>query len=262
VAGNKDIGTHTSLAQRIYIHKAPVDVLHPRNLLMALAGLLQSKTGSQIIFVRSWDILKANRDPLLLKTLENAALVLPVSRTIASMAKFMGKKVPHCYYPFDTIIRILTWLESMDGSLFLLGGGKGEIQLIEQNVRQTFPGIRFLGRHAGVFPKHMDASISTAVQKANPNLLLAGKGLEGRDRWLYSRRTSLSKGLFLWSGEWFDFIIQKRRRPVKPAVRAGREWISELYSHPGKILRVPLFLGFWLRLLAVRVFSRSPARTD
>lgn len=233
-----------------------MDIVEPRNLMIVLSGLLgEGKTkASQVMFVRSWDIIRAHHSPMLLRTMQEAALVLPVSRAISGMARFLGHPRLHCYYPFQTIIKILTWLESMGGSLFLLGSGKQDIVSVEQNVRQTFPHIRFLGKYPGVFPKHMSESVAMAVHKANPHLLIAGSGLKGRDRWLHVRRNVLNSGIMIWSGEWFDFIIQKRRRPGKVAVRKGHEWIWELYSHPGKLFRVPVFLLFWLRLVLHRLF--------
>ncbi len=247
-------GLRSELVRRIYIGKVPVDIVEPRNLLVVLAGLLQRQDGAQIVFARSWDIYRAQRNQNLLNAMKAAALVLPVSNMILAMAGFLGHPRPHRYYPFDSIIRILTWLESMDGSLFLLGGSGQQIASVEQRVRQTYPHVRLLGKYAGAFPRHMDASVVLAVQKANPHVLLSGGGLPGRDLWLYRRKNRLNKGLMLWSGEWFDFVIQRRRRPVKTAVRRGHQWISEFYTHPLKVFRAPLLGGLWLRLLFLKLF--------
>jgi N-acetylglucosaminyldiphosphoundecaprenol N-acetyl-beta-D-mannosaminyltransferase len=244
----------TELAKRIHIGKAPVDIVEPRNLLIVLARLLQSRGGSQIVFVRSWDLYRAHHDPLLMKTLQHAALVLPVSRMIQSMARFLGLARPPRYYPFDSIIRILTWLESMGGSLFLLGGTQSDIASVDQNVRQTFPHIRLLGRYAGRFPDRMSPQVAMAIKKADPDILLAGGGLRGRERWLYAQRSHLNNGLMIWSAEWFEFVRLRRHRPVKTAIRSGREWISELLSHPRRIFRIVPLMFFWLRLLAIRLF--------
>lgn len=244
-----------SLVRRIYIHKAPVDIVDPRNLPVVLSSLLSSSGPSRIMFIRTWDLYRAHHDPLLLRTMNNAALVLPVSRMIGHMARFMTRQRQlFRYYPFDSIIRILTWLEDMGGSLYLLGGSASDIVAVDQNVRLTFPKVRLLGRYTAYFPDRMAISVATAIHKADPDILIAGKGLAGRDRWLYRNRRNLNRGIQIWSSEWFDFVIQKRRRPSKPAVRHGREWISELYSHPAKTFRLfPLTL-FWLRLLMAKVF--------
>ncbi len=245
---------HSVLIHRIYIHKAPVDIVQPRNLLVALSRLIQNDGASQIMFVRTWDIFRAHHDPQLLRAMNEAALVLPVSRMIMAMCRFLGINEPVPYYPFDTIIRILTWLESMGGSLFLLGGSNSDISAVEQNIRQTFPRVRLLGRYSGVFPARMGKSVALAIKKADPDILLAGSGLPGRDRWLFQNRRYLNRGIRIWSGEWFDFVISRRRRPVRPAVRGGREWISELYTHPVKVFRFAPLAFFWLRLLFVRLF--------
>jgi N-acetylglucosaminyldiphosphoundecaprenol N-acetyl-beta-D-mannosaminyltransferase len=254
LAGDTVKHRNAALSRRIYLNKVPVDIVQPRNLLIVLAGLIQRGEASQIAFVRTWDVYRAHHDPLLLKTLENAALVLPVSRMIVSMARFLRLPEPVTYFPFDTIIRILTWLESMGGSLFLLGGTPARIVSVEQNIRQTFPHVRFLGRYAGVFPRGMGESVVMAIRKADPDILLAGGGLPGRDRWLYRNRGSLNRGLMIWSGEWFDFVIQRRRRAVRTAVRNGREWIPELKSNPLNILRMLPLAFFWFRLLIFRLF--------
>ena len=238
--------------RRIRIHRVPVDIIDPQDLSGVLANLLKAKKGSQIVFVRSWDLVRANWSPARLKILNNAALILPVSRMIATMARFLRYPVPQCYYPFDTIIRILNWLENSGGSLFLLGGRANELIAIEQNLRITFPKMRFLGRYQGFFAKGMEGAIAKAISKASPSLLLSGIGI--REPWLHYKKALLNKGLMLWSYEWFDFVLRKQRRPVKTAISRGHEWIFEFYQNPFRVFRVPIIWIFWLRLLLLRLF--------
>ena len=236
--------------RRIYIHKVPVDIVHPQELPDTLATLSKSKTGAQIVFIRSWDLVWAHYSPIRLKILNDAALVLPVSRMIRSMARFLRQPSPHCYYPFDTIIRMLTWLESVGGSLFFLGGKNNTV--IEQNLRLTFPKARILGRYPGFFSKNMGQSVAMAISKANPDILLSGTGISRH--WIYHRKHILNKGIILWNPEWFDFVLRRRNRPVKTAIARGHEWIFELYMNPLRAFRMPLIWDFWLKLILVRLF--------
>ena len=236
---------------RIYIHKVAVDIVDPEHLPQILANLIDKKENANIVFIHSWDVIKAHRSPATLAMLNNAALVLPVSRMVAAMASFLHCPVPVCYYPFDTIIRILAWVESRGGSLFFLGGNKREVLVIEQNLRTTFPKLRFLGRFSGFFSRNVGRSVTMAVGKADPGILLVGTGL--RKYWLYYRRALLNKGIMIWNEEWFNFVLQKRRRPVKTVIARGHEWIYELYAYPFKVFRIPIILVFWLKLLFVRL---------
>ena len=150
---------------------------------------LYEKAGTkQIVFLSIWGLLRAKRNDVYMECLKNAALVLPVSKSIVKGASFLKKQVPVRYNPFSTIISILTFLESRYKSIYLLGGKKSSLMDSERNLRATYPGLQIVGRYVGYYPKSVEKDIISAVYKSNPALVLIGDGIRHGETWAFEKR--------------------------------------------------------------------------
>jgi UDP-N-acetyl-D-mannosaminuronic acid transferase (WecB/TagA/CpsF family) len=83
---------------------------------------------------------------------------------------------------FQTIVRLLSRGEATAAPVYLLGRNTEELQRIEQNVRATFPGLRVVGR--AVFHPASIASVTTAIKKAGPRMVLSGVVSNSFLRWM------------------------------------------------------------------------------
>jgi N-acetylglucosaminyldiphosphoundecaprenol N-acetyl-beta-D-mannosaminyltransferase len=86
------------------------------------------------------------------------------------------------YPEFQTLVRLLARAEETGGSIYLLGRNATELQRIEQNVRDTFPGLRIVGR--AVFHPASIASVTTAIRKSAPRIVLSGVVSDSFFRWM------------------------------------------------------------------------------
>lgn len=231
-----------------------MDVVPAEGLDSVLRQLLKSRGTHQIVFVRTLDILKARRRPHLKKCMEEAALVLPVSRGIQTAARKLGYGTVPRYFPFNVAIRTLNQLEEIHGGLYILGDKADSNQIVEKNLKQTFPGMRVVGRYVGKYPRQMHGNIMTAIAKASPNLLLCGSGLKGMDMWIHRRRARFPVGVQIWSGECFDYFASRRKRPGTVTFRNGHEYLAESWGRPWRVLRFPLHVWFRFLVLMSRVF--------
>lgn len=248
---------------RTHLFGIPVDCVMPENLSKVLDRLSEKSSmhegeGGQIVFLRLSNLLRARRDPSYRRVLQKAGLVLPVSREISRALALLGRPLPARYSPIETLIRILGWLETRSGGLYILGGSARDIMTVEQRLRQTFPGSRIVGRYMGDFPKGTEEKICTAIRKSNPLLLLGGPGLLGGDKWIGRRSRQLNTGLQVWSAEFFGYILGREHKVNKVSFRKGREYLQDIRRNPAKALIFLKILWFRFRVLCERVFSRRP----
>ena len=75
--------------ERIRVAGVPVDVIRPEQLEKVLFELLATSGTKQIVFLSVWNLLKARRNPEYKLCLENASLVLPISKSIIRGAAFL-----------------------------------------------------------------------------------------------------------------------------------------------------------------------------
>jgi len=155
--------------------------------------------------------------------------------------------------PFDFVIRFLGALETRGRSAYLLGTDRKNLQNAEQNLRQTFPGVKIVGRYTGRYPKPMERNILTAIKKSSPDFVLVGSGVRGKDKWIYRNRKEFPRGVFLYSAAVMDIVSGKRKKVSREAFRKGREFLPELARHPWRVLRGFVYAYYGLLLLIYRI---------
>jgi len=244
----------------------PIDIVHPEelpevvdNLLMSRneQGVVSSGKGKNIVLLSLWDLLRARRNGLFRSYVLEASLVIPISRSIVSGVKFLTGKVPARYMPFNFVVSLLTLIERREGSLFLLGGVNPVLKKTERNLHITFPHVTIVGRYAGHIRKRDEPFVIEAIRKASPSLLLAGKGIRGKELWLARNNTRLNSGFRLWCSDLFDVFAEKRRRPSDAVFDKGLESIGFCFRNPLKFFRIFSYFRYKFLLLFYRLSKRS-----
>ena len=182
--------------KRIEILNVPIDIVPPEALEPLLTGMLSNNEFNQIVLLRLKDLMRARRNHEFRGTLQRAALVIPISKSLVGGVAFLKKGKASRYMPFDFIIRLLGILEKNAGSVYLLSSTPKELQKTEHNLKASFPGLRVVGRYNGFFPKTAVEDIILAIKKSSPSLLLAGRGVKGKDLWLAANRSNFNPGIF------------------------------------------------------------------
>jgi N-acetylglucosaminyldiphosphoundecaprenol N-acetyl-beta-D-mannosaminyltransferase len=245
----------TQERERVNLLKVPIDIIAPDQLGSVVYNLLASGKEQNIVLLSIWDLLRARRSGEYRSYVQNAALVIPISKSIVSGIRFLlGRKAVR-YMPFDFVINLLTFLENREFSGYLLGGQKRILSRAEKNIHQTFPRLRIVGRFPGSFKRQEEAPIIEAIRKASPSLLLVGKGVRGEELWIARNGGRLGKGMRLWCSDLFDVFAERRRHPSRTTFDLGLEWIGCCLQNPVKIFRIVPWIYYNILLLAYKLFA-------
>jgi N-acetylglucosaminyldiphosphoundecaprenol N-acetyl-beta-D-mannosaminyltransferase len=240
--------------ERISLLKVPLDIVTPDRLEEVVYELLDRGKGQNIVLLSLWDLLKARRNGEYRAFVQEAALVIPISKSLVRGARFLTGKTPARYMPFDFVVQLLAILEKRELTVYLLGSRGRVLQKTEKNIRQTFPGLRIVGRYAGAFRKQEEATLMEAIRKAAPALLLVGQGVRGEECWIARNSLRLSRGLRLWCSDLFDIFAEKRQRPSRGVFDRGLEWIGFCFQRPPRFFRIFPYLYYKWLLLIYRFF--------
>ena len=90
--------------QRIKVLDIPVDLVEEQNLEEVILDLIAKPGTKQIVFLSVWDLLRARRKKDYYQCIQNADLILPISKSILKGARFLKTQVPVRYNPFTAII--------------------------------------------------------------------------------------------------------------------------------------------------------------
>ena len=251
-----------TLPERIMLLNVPIDIVPPEELPSVIEKLMPYKDepwylqkNRNIVLLSLWDLLRYRRNDDYRSYVNNAALIIPISKSLVNGAIFLTGKKPVRYMPFNFIINLLSILERKERSIFLLGG-KGQIlKKTEKNLRATFPQLSIVGRHEAKIRKRQEPAVLEAIRKAAPDLLLVGKGIRGQELWIAKNSGSLNLGFRLWCSDLFDVIAEKRKRPSDTVFRLGLESIGFCLRNPLKFFRIFAYLYYRLLLIYYRLFK-------
>jgi len=248
--------------------KVPIDIVPPEKLpevinsFLATMGNEDGETGDtrksrNLVLLSLWDLLRARRNREYRNYINSADLVIPISRSLVSGAKFLTGKKPARYMPFNFVIALLTLLEKREYSLYLLGAKSQVLKKAEKNIRSTFPKIKIVGRCTGSIRKQEEPVIIEAIRKASPSLLLAGEGLRGRELWIARNDSRLNYGFRIWCSDLFDIFADKKKRPSDAVFDRGLESIGFCMRNPLKFFRIFPYFRYKLLLLFYKLFRQA-----
>lgn len=249
--------TELTAPKKIHLLDIPVDIISQDNLDETVKEMIETDEIHQIVFITTLDLLRARRNSEYEQCLRMASLVIPTTKGLVRGAKFVKGENVVRHMPFEFIIRLLGALELQQGSLYLLGQNQAQIMSIENNLKVSFPKLRIVGRYQGFFPDGMKSDILTAIKKAGPELLLAGRGLKGKDMWLFNNRKQLTRGITVWSGDCFDIFAGKKERIPRGAWETGSYKIGEFFKHPWRFLRMFIFAYYGILLVIHKIKHRA-----
>jgi len=247
----------SEIKQRVDFLKVPVDIVAPENLSNVVYDLLKEKTETNIVLLSLWDLLRARRKGEYRNYVTNASLVIPISKSIISGIKFITGKKACRYMPFDFIVSMLTTLENRELSCYLLGGVTKVLLKTERNIKQTFPKLGIVGRFTGNFKRQDEPTIIKAIRKSSPSLLLVGKGVRGKERWIAKNNKTLGSGMRLWCSDIFDVFAERKKHPSSSSFEKGLEWIGYCFQNPFKFFRIFTYIGYKFLLLFYKLFVKS-----
>jgi N-acetylglucosaminyldiphosphoundecaprenol N-acetyl-beta-D-mannosaminyltransferase len=246
---------NSPVRERVNLLKVPIDIVAPDQLGPLVFECLKTGQEQNIVLLSLWDLLRARRSGEYRNYVLNAALVIPISKSLIGGARFLTGRKAVRYMPFDFVINLLTVLESREYSAYLLGGKRRILLKTEKNIRQTFPRLHIVGRYRGAFKRQEEATILEAIRKASPSLLLVGKGVRGEEQWIAKNSAKLSRGLRLWCSDLFDVFAERKKRPSRVSFDHGLEWIGYCFQNPFKFFRIFPYMYYKLLLVIYKIFK-------
>lgn len=243
--------------ERIQLLGVPLDILREEDIDETVTSLLKKEGVQQVVFLDLWAFLKARRSNDFRTLVLNAALVLPVSKSLISAAKFLKLPVLVRRRPFDVIIDFMNVLESHFMSVYLLGGTKETLAIAERNVRSTFPSLKVVGRFNGYYPKTLERDIVTAIAKAEPELTLVSNGVKGGSHWINKNRGHFYSGLFVYDKDILDIFAKTKHAVSEKTFNRGFEYVGKVLKNPFRIFNFFRFLRFKLLVLWHRLFYKN-----
>jgi len=243
----------SGITKRINLLTVPIDIQTEEQLTDTVKAFLADEGNHHIVLLDMNGLIRARGNSDFGKYVRGASLIIPTSLAIIRGTKFLNKRVPVRYMPFEFIIRLLGIMESLGQSVYFIGSRPKDLNIASANLRDSFPGLRIVGRHSGYYDRESEENIILAIKKAAPSILLAGNGLPGKDLWILANKKSFNPGIYIWCGGCYDIFSGRKKKVSKKLWEKGFQWIPDIIRHPWKIYRLFIRLYYLILLLIYKI---------
>jgi len=250
---NRTSAAGRDVLKRIDVLGVPVDALDRRQALEVVESYLEGETAKAVLAVNPEKVIRAHKDPSLLRQLQDAGLLLPDGIGVVVAARILGlgrmRRLPGAEFMPD-----LCALACKRGhGVFLFGAAPDVNARTAEILAERYPGLSIAGREHGYLPEAEMPALIDRINRSGARILFVALGSPRQETWIAQYLPSLNVGICQGVGGTFDVISGRVRRAPAIFRKANLEWFYRLMSQPKRLLRqtaLPRFaaLVVWKRV--------------
>jgi N-acetylglucosaminyldiphosphoundecaprenol N-acetyl-beta-D-mannosaminyltransferase len=199
-------------------------------------------------------IILAKGDPAFAEIINSADIATPDGMPVVWALRSFGSKGQQRVYGPTLMLELCRSAGQHGHRVYLYGGHNHVLPLLENRLRERFPRLRIVGRHAPPFRSHSaeeDQQVQETIRNSGADLIFVGLSTPKQERWMFEHRHAFPGAIMIGVGAAFDFHAGRIRQAPGWMQRVGLEWFFRLATEPGRLwprylLVTPRFLPLWL----------------
>ncbi|NVN97094.1 WecB/TagA/CpsF family glycosyltransferase [Candidatus Nomurabacteria bacterium] len=153
-----------------------------------------------------------------------------------------GKGLVYDLNGTDLFPLVLTKLNALKSSVYLVGGNSCTIEKTLKNLKINYPQVDFCGRENGYFTSDEFTKIISNINSAAPELLILSMGIDKEVDFLMKSRDRLCVPVIWCVGGLFEFISYNKPRAPLILRKLRLEWFFRFCLEPRRLF-TRYFLG-------------------
>jgi N-acetylglucosaminyldiphosphoundecaprenol N-acetyl-beta-D-mannosaminyltransferase len=228
-----------------------VDSISEEEVYNKIISLSEKESSSQIILMDTYLLMKAKFNKELFNIINSADLVLPISPGIKFGLGFFKHKIEKIYNFFYFTIRMLTFLTDEKKNIYILGGKKNNINKAEKNIRDSFPGIRLMGKYSIDYKKEFEEKLISAIQKVSPSLVLVSMKRPKQEKWIFQKKNKFKHAVFIGVERFVNILGGKELSPDDKLLNSKAYGINKLIKRPFSLF---YYIAYLILLCIYKIF--------
>jgi len=210
-------------------------------------------------------VMRAVEEPAVMEAVLSLGLVVPDGQPLVWALKALGHRRATRVYGPDLMAGFCA-RAAHDATPIYLYGGKtpAALALLEERLRERFPGLRIVGGYSPPFRDLSAAEEDEVIERIDASgaaVVWVGIGQPKQERWMAHMRPRLAAPLLVGVGAAFDFHAGLLAQAPSWMQRAGLEWAYRLVREPRRLWRRyarynPLFIAGFARQYAHHLIGR------
>ena len=172
-----------------------------------------------------------------LTIIEAFAAGLPVLTSDIGNAANSEQSVRRVYGP-DLMLAMCESSVERGYKHFFYGGAEGVPELLAEEMKKRFPGLRIAGACSPPFrelSQEEENKIVEMINQADPDIIWVGLGTPKQDLWMAKNRPRLNAPVMIAVGAAFDFHTKRVAQAPMWMQQAGLEWLFRLFQEPCRL---------------------------
>lgn len=241
--------------ERVNILGVRVSAVNMAQALSIIDGWIADRQQNYVCITGVHGIMESQRDEGLRRIHNEAGLVTPDGMPLVWLSRLHGHGHVERVYGPDLMLALCEHSLSRGYGHYFYGGGEGVSELLADNLRRLFPGLRVVGGYSPPFRPLSDAEderVVEAINEADPEIVWVGLSTPKQERWMTEHVGRLTAPVLIGVGAAFDFHSGLKRQAPRWMQRSGLEWLFRLATEPRRLWRRylvnnPLFVALVLQ---------------
>ncbi len=219
-----------------------------------ILNISNSEKPGHIVLLDTYLLVKSIFNRNLHNFINSANLVIPISSGIKFGMKFLNLEVKKIYNYYNFLISLLLYFTEHDKFIYILGGKKKNIENVERNIKDSFQGIRLVGKYHAQYKRSFDNDLLTAIKKTSPALILVGMSSPKQEKWINSNMNKFSQGVFIGVGEFINIVGSRTDSFSSKYSSSSSYKINRKLKNP---LRIFYYMFYFILLIFNKIFKKG-----
>ena len=243
---------------RLDILGVQVDRVDQGEALGIIEAMLNTPACKQVVTLNPEYVMRANREPELMRIINGADLNVPDGMGIVWASRLLGQPLRGRVTGTGLLPAIGKLCADRGCSMFLLGGGPGVAELAASRLKEQIPGFEVAGFSSNDPGPAFDPQTIEAINNSGAGILAVAYGCPKQDLWISANRGKL-KGVrvAIGVGGALDFISGQVPRAPKAFRRMGLEWLFRLWLEPSRARRMAALPRFGWHVMMTRKWGHK-----
>ncbi len=230
-----------------------VDSISDEEVYDYIISLSNKEEASHVILLDTYLLMRAKFDKELASIINNADLVIPISRGLQFGLNFFKTKLAGIYNSFKFTIRLCTKITDSRKNLYVVGGqNQKDSEKAEKNIRESFPGIKLMGKYHASYKKDFEKKLLLAIYKVSPSFVLVSGRRPRQEKWIYRHKQKFNNCVFIGVGNFVHVLAGKEK--YQKYIDMGKYDFEKLSGRPFKGF---LYFCYFFALIFSRLFIKN-----
>lgn len=193
---------------------------------------------SYICFLGAHGVVESERNRLVKKALQEAAMVVPDGMSIVWVGKLLGYKETERVYGPDTMLALCRLSQKKEYKIFLYGATEETLKKLKAKLLLLYPKLRIVGSFAPPFrllTQDEKKDIYAQINTSKAQIVFVGLSTPKQELWMNESVSKLHANALLGVGAAFDFIAGTKLQAPMWMRGMGIEWLFRLVHEPRRL---------------------------